>query len=56
MTDRELFEQILDHLKANNNIKIERPYGDTYIEFSKDGCYLGVMNYWGIVSLITFIS
>lgn len=47
MTDKELFEQILDQLKVSNNIDVERPFGDTYIELKKNGHYLGDMNYGG---------
>jgi len=44
MTDRELFEEVLNRFQKQYRFEIEHPYGDAYFELKKNEEVIGGMN------------
>ena len=44
MTDKQLFEEVLNRFQQQYKFEINRPYNDGYIELFKNGDSLGGMN------------
>jgi len=44
MTDKELFNEVLDKFQKQYGFEVERPYNDGYIELIQNGDSIGGMN------------
>lgn len=47
MDEKEEFQKILNYLAAKYELTVVHPYGDGFIQLSRNGIFIGEMNYDG---------